>query len=248
MPKVLNRLDKDPIFEATFEYRFSSAVPAAADIVQAVVFGALRDRFPRVSRNPAAEFASAFAQDPNFRYQPRLILQGESSGLYIGDRSVMVSCTAPYMGWGRLRSLIIDVLRLVKKADVVKETERISLRYINVLAGDDVAKQFSLVHFDATLGKEKYALNSLLTHVRTEIPKDGITCVVELTANATVKTESQQRQGLVLVIDTIYSAPQDFLQDPARHLEKVHDAEKSIFVDVLTAETLQSMGPTWETT
>ena len=244
MPKILTRLDKDPIFEATFEYRFRSTVSAAADVVQAVVIGALRDRFPRISRHPLADFAGAFTQDPTLRYQPRLILRGDNTGIFIGDRSVMVSCTKPYIGWAKFRPLIVDVVQLVRKADVVKETERISLKYTNVLPGEDLSKQFSLVHFDAMLGKHK--LNTLLTHIRTEIPKDGLINIVQLTPNGTIKSETQELHGLVLAIDTVYNQPPDFLQDPLPHIEKAHATEKSIFVDVLTDDTLTTMGPSWD--
>ncbi len=136
-------------------------------------------------------------------------------------------------------------MALVKDSNVVKETERISLRYMNLLEGETPAQQFSLVHYNATLGRGAYKLSDYLTYTRTEIEKDGLINIVELGANSVVTTPSGSVKGLVLTVDTIYNSPPNFLPNPLPHVEKVHDVEKSVFFDVLTEDTINAMGPKW---
>jgi uncharacterized protein (TIGR04255 family) len=248
VPPVATRLDKDPIVEATFECRFQGTIPAVADVLQGAIYANIRDRFPKVARHPLADFTSALVDNPALRYQPRLILEGTDAAIFIGDRSIAVASPKPYMGWRRFRALILEVLQLVREANVVRETERISLRYINLLAAESVQAQFSLVHYTATLGAEgKYKLNTQLTYTRTEIAKEGIVSIVELAANSVITTKRQEQlKGMVVTVDTIYPAPKDFLDNPTPHLEKAHTTEKAIFFDLLTQPTLDSMGPHYD--
>ena len=245
MPRVPVRLERDPIVEAVFEFRFQGAIAAVADILKGAMYPSLKGRFPTVQRTPFSAI-SGFLDDPVLRYQPRLILQSDNLRVFIGDRSVGVVCTKPYIGWQEFQPLILEVVDLVKSSNVVKETERISLRYINLLEGPTPTHQFSLVHYNASLGRGGYKLSDYLTFTRTEIEKDGLINIVELGANSIVTTASGPLKGLVLTVDTIYSSPANFLANPPPHVEKVHTVEKSVFFDVLTEDAINAMGPKWE--
>lgn len=247
MPKVPVRLTRDPILEAVFEYRFKAAMPAVADVLQGVIFPKLGSRFPKIQRTPFSSVPLALLErDPNLRYQARLVLQGDNSSVFIGDRSVAVASVKPYMGWSAFLPLILEVVDLAKGAKVVGETERISLRYINLLEGASPAEQFALVHYDASLGRAGYKLNNILTYTRTEIEKDGLINIVELGANSEATTpKGESLKGLVLTVDTVYPNPPDFLANPKPHIDKAHEVEKGVFFDVLTNETLENMGPIW---
>ena len=205
----------------------------------------LKDRFPKVQRTPFSQFAGIL-DDPNLRYQPRLLLQGDNLRVQIGDRAIALVCVKPYVGWKAFRPLILELVDLVSTSKVVKETERISLRYLNLLEGRTPAQQFSLVHYNASLGRGKYKLSDYLTYTRTEIEKDGLINIVELGANSVVQTPTGSIQGLYLAVDSIYNSPPNFLANPEPHVEKVHNVEKSVFFDVLTEETIEAMGPKWQ--
>ena len=245
MPKVPVRLERDPIVEAVFEFRFQGAMPAAAEVLQGAVYPKVSDRFPKVQRTPFSQF-SGLLDDPNLRYQPRLLLIGDNLRVHLGDRAIALVSVKPYVGWKAFRPLILEVLKLVIASKVVKEPERISLRYMNLLEADTNAKQFSLVHYSATLGRAKYNLSEHLTFTRTEIEKDGLISIVELGANSMIETPAGSAKGLFLAVDSIYNSPPNFLTDPEPHVEKVHNVEKSVFFDVLTDSTIEAMGPKWE--
>ena len=248
VPKVPTRLDRDPILEAVFEFRFRGAIPAVAEVLQGAMYPKLRDRFPTVQRTPFSQFPqiSPLLDDPVLRYQPRLVLLGENLRVNIGDCSIALACIRPYIGWKALRPLILELVNLVKVAKVVKESERISLRYVNLLEGDSPSQQFSLVHYNASLGRGKYKLSDFLTYTRTEIAKEGLVTILELGANSVVETPNGPAKGLFVTVDTIFNEPPEFLSNPEPHVEKVHDVEKAIFFDVLTDDTINAMGPKWD--
>lgn len=247
VPKLPARLQKDSILEAVFELRFQATVPAAAEILQGAIYPALRDRFPKVQRTAFASFPLPLMDtDPNLRYQPRLVLQGDHLSVFVGDRAVALTSARPYVGWKNFRPLILELLGLVKSANVTSEPERFSLKYINLLEGASPAAQFSLVRYDASLGR-RYKLNNLLTYTRTEFEQDGLINIVELGANSIAKTQrGQSLTGLVLTVDTIHDNPHGFWANPEPFIEKAHTVEKTVFFEVLTEDTVNSMGPVWE--
>lgn len=247
MQKVPTRLEKDPIVEATFEYRFKGKAGPVADVLQAAIYSKVKERFPKLARNPLAQIPIHLFDDPSLRYQPRLTLRGPTAAISIGDRAISIICPRPYVGWTKYKPLIVEILGLVAKADVIESDERISLRYINVLPGGDTPEaQFGLVHYRASLGKKPYELSQRLTYTRTEILQDGLISIVELSANGEARTPTELFKGLLLTVDSIYPAPEHLLANPDPHLEKLHRVEKEVFFDVLTTETIESMGPEWD--
>ncbi len=244
--KLPTRLAKDPIVEATFEYRFEGKVGAVGDLLQGVIYPKLRDRFPKVQRNPLAAFGAAFADEPTMKYQPRIVLFAENNAVAIGDRSIAITCRRPYIGWQAFKPLILEVLGLARSADVVGKTERISMKYVNLLESASLKDQFSLVHYRSSLGRRPYELTDLLTYTRTELKNNDLVSIVELAADSIANLPTGPLKGLLITVDTILSEPRDLLANPESHLERVHQAEKEVFFDVLTDAAIESMVPEWE--
>jgi len=247
MPRLPVRLETDPIIEAVFELRFTSTAKAVADVLQGAIYPGLKDRFSLVERTIISALPSGLLDaEPNLRYQPRLVLRGDQMNVFIGDHAVSLACPKPYLGWKHFKPLILELVRLVKNANVVSEVERFSLRYVNLLQGETPEAQFSLVHYAASLGR-RYKLHTLVTYTRTEFEQEGLANIVELGANSVATThKGESFTGLVVTIDTIHKSPPDFLNNPDPLLEKAHLVEKSVFFEVLTEETVNKMGPIWE--
>lgn len=245
MTRLPIRLQNDPIVEAVFELRFAGVGPSVADVLQGALFPPLKDRFPKVVRTAfSAVPEPVVAANPNFRYQPRLQLQGEHGSVFVGDHNIVVASRKPYPGWTEFRALILEVLQHVNGAAVTGETERFSLKYVNVLpvaAGAPASAQFKMVQYSATLGALR--LTDLATHTRTQFERAGLTNLVELTANAAIK--SPPAIGLLLSVDTICDDAKDFWVTYPAGIEKLHDVEKDIFFEILTSETIEKMGPVW---
>lgn len=245
LAKVPVRLEQDPILEAIFELRFQGKVPSLSEILQGVLYPPFKGRFPTVTRTPMASFPPALIEgNPSLRYQPRLELKGEHIGLFLGDHSIIVNCAKPYVGWAALRPLILEVLELVKSADIIGDPERMSLKYVNLLEGDSIQVQFSKVRYSASLGR--YNLTDCPTNTRTEIQQDDHVNIVELSAGAIVTTPAGvPLNGMLVSVDSIFNNPPDYWRNFRTHIEKTHGVEKSIFFEILTEQTINSLGPVW---
>lgn len=246
MPKVPSRLDKDPIVEATFEFRFQGKTNTVADVLHGAMYPALKARFPKIQRNPISAFATEFLDDPQLRYQSRLILRGDNVMVHIGDRAVAITSLKPYLGWTKFRPLILEILQLVRDADVVKEGERISMRYTNLIVAETPREQFSRLNFKASLGRQPYNIQDNLTHVRTEVVGDEITTIIEIGANTVAKMPDGQVKGVGIAVDSIHAIPSDFLANPGPHVAKIHEVDKNIFFNLITEQALNEMGPHWD--
>jgi uncharacterized protein (TIGR04255 family) len=89
-------------------------------------------------------------------------------------------------------------------------------------------------------------LTDLATHTRTEFERNGFINIVELTANANVKSpQGTQSSGLLLTVDTICNETKDFWAKYPAEIDKLHDVEKSVFFEILTSETIEKMGAVW---
>jgi uncharacterized protein (TIGR04255 family) len=238
--KVPKRLAKAPILEALFELRFSSGNPAAADILQSSIFPTFRARLPSLSRTPVGAIPQALiSQNPELKYQPRLIMQGNPLAIFVGDNAIALSCRRPYLGWSKFQPVILELVDCVKKSGLKIEAERYSLRYMNLFEGEN---HFASTRFSATLGR--YDLKSANTYTRTEFVEEGHTIIIELGSHTLAKgPEGPSLNGMLCTLDTINLEPKGFWDSPAPMIDKTHDVEKSTFFGILTEEAITKMGP-----
>ncbi|MBZ0125153.1 MAG: TIGR04255 family protein [Rhodocyclaceae bacterium] len=245
MDKIPVKLENDPIIEAIFEIRFNTEVQSAADLLPGLLFPELRKDFPRIEPLPVSQIPQVIRdRDPDLRYQPRHRLVGERSWVLLGDRSAAIACKPPYIGWTDFRRVILQLVRLLEGTKLIKEVERFSLKYINLLSGTGPAEQFSQIRFSADLAG--ISLVNQITQLKTELIEDDFVNIVEIMSNAVVVTEpGQTLKGMVLAIDTIRMNPKDFWSQSDYLIDRAHSTEKSIFFRSLTKETINSLKPKW---
>lgn len=240
------KLSHDPIVEAVFELRFESNVPAAADLLVGTVFARFKDTFPRLERLPFSEFPRQLQElDKNLRYQPRVKLEGDKFGIFLGDRSALVSCPRPYQGWEEFREVIFLFLEVVKGTGFIKQIERFSLKYVNLLPAKALSEQFALIKYGAQLGD--FDLTASVTNTRTELILDNILNLVEVqpSTNVTIKS-GDPSYGLLLTVDSINRETSEFWENYRDRLEHLHGVEKQVFFGILSQAALDQFRPIWE--
>ena len=247
MKKVPIKLERDPILEAVFELRFQAEVPSISDLLPGLLYPKLKDRFKTPERLPGAGIPKEILEfNPSLLYQPRIRLMSDQCSIYVGDKSLVVSCTKPYLGWSEFKPLLLDVLQQLQKTDLISTIERFSLKYVNVLEAKELKDQFNFIRLSAQLGS--YDLTNYLISVISEIKADGLVNLIEIKSGTTATTTAKPQGvavGLYLSIDTIYMTPEAFWDKSEQHLEKVHSKEKQIFFDLLTEETTKNLGAVW---
>lgn len=243
--KIPVKLARDPIIEAVFEIRFQGSTTSISELLPGLMYPAIKGEIEVTERLPFADFpAQLIEADPNLRYQPRIRARGSRFSILIGDRSIIVSCPRPYVGWSEFSKILRSVLTSLQKTELISSIERCSVKYSNLLPAETLDDQFSLIKFSSNLGQ--YNLAKHLTFIRSEIEEEGIVNIVEVKSNSTVRVKNESFSGLLISVDSILTKPEEFWANQSDILEKIHRKEKEIFFDLLTPETIESYVATWE--
>jgi len=127
---------------------------------------------------------------------------------------------------------------------MVKNVERFSVKYVNLLEAKDRIEQYAFLNLKASLGQ--YSLTDHLSNFRTEIAMDRMLTIVEITPAVDVQTQQGAKlHGLLFSIDTICVIGNDFWKEPLTVIDDTHATEKSIFYDLLTEKAIESFIPIW---
>jgi len=240
------KLGRDPIMEAVFEIRFQSDIATLSELLPGLLYTQFNSEFGTPERLFAADLPPELLEsDPNLRYQPRLRMKGDRFAILIGDRSIIVSCSRPYSGWAEFRPVIFQVLDTLKRTNLIKVIERISLKYVNVLSAETLDEQFRLIQFKSTVGR--HDLTTCISTTAFEFIEDGLNNLIEIKSNASVRLpDGKTEKGLFISVDTINLAPRNFWDEQERHVDTVHQKEKEIFFGLLAEETISKLDPVWK--
>ncbi len=248
MQRLPKKLKKEPLIDAVFEIRFTSAFPAGG-ILPGFLFGKL-DGNKTIEQLPVAQLPQSLRDtDPNLQFAPLSRLDWKQFYINVGDRSVSIGFKHPYPGWDSFKSAITQVMEALKDPGIVTSVERYALKYIDLLPATSLREQVAFVNFDVTLAGHK--LEEEAFQLRLEIPKDGFIHAVQVVSSATVTLHNgETRQGLIVDVDTIANQNSisfdDLLNDFSEKLETIHQANKKIFFDCLKPQTIIALEPEYE--
>lgn len=78
------RLKRDPLWEAVWEVRFTSAKRSVVELLPGLIYKALGSNYPNAVRLPAADIPSVVVQqDPSLRFVPKIRLEGNNHAVQI---------------------------------------------------------------------------------------------------------------------------------------------------------------------
>lgn len=248
MKTLPKKLKKEPLIDAVFEVRFTSAFPAGG-VLPGLLFGRL-DGDKKIEQLPLSQFPQVMRDaDPNLRFAPLSRLDWQQFYINVGDRSVSVGFKHPYPGWNNFKPAIIKVMDILKGADILKSVERYSLKYIDLLPATDLREQVAFVNFDVTLAGHR--LENEVFQIRLEIPKDGFIHAIQVVSSATATLHTgESRQGLIVDVDTIANQQgvsfEELLSGFPEKLEVIHQANKKTFFDCLRPQTITALDPEYD--
>jgi uncharacterized protein (TIGR04255 family) len=243
-------LEHDTIEECVVEARLSDSHPSAPDLLPGMVFSRIPDLFKRAAPLPLGQVPRQLRdQNPQLFFAPTQALEGDKVRMLFGPHVVAVSFAKPYAGWKVVQPCVLRCLNMVFDTKLAGRPQRFSIKYINLLQhGRD---QFDLSQTKMRLQLGAFDLAEEGTFVRTEIKRNGCTSVVEIASGAKIvqPPSTDQATGVLLTVDTSIKAPEsDFRSELEQLLNTLHTTEKEIFFGLLSAETLQKLGPRYETT
>lgn len=245
MRPVPARLKREPLYEAVWEIRFQASQPVF-ELLTGSLFSELRKKgwnLTKVSHLPAVNIPPALRQgDPNLRYVPVVRLDGSPLSVSLGERVIAMSCVRPYVGWVVFGAHIKELASVLEGTGLLERPERFSLKYLDIIEGSGDLNALSV---SVSVGSTK--LRSEPLQVRTELKAGGMLHIVEIAVPAHIALQTGERlQGTALSTDTICLAStsaDEFWRGFGNRLEEVHSANKELFFDLLSDETLKYLEP-----
>lgn len=242
------RLKREPLLDAVFEVRFTSEF-SAASVLPGILFGNL-DGKKSIEQLPLSQIPQAVRDsDTNMQFAPLSRLVWGQFYINIGDRSVSVGFLNPYPGWLGFKPAIMTVMSALKDSKIIKNVERYSLKYIDLIPATDLREQVSLVNSQVTLAGHK--LEDQVFQIRLDIPIKEFLHAVQVVSSATATLQTGEiRQGLIVDVDTICNQQEvgfeDFLNGLSENLDAIHQANKEMFFDCLMPQTIKALEPEYE--
>lgn len=240
LPQILGN---SPLREAIFELRFVPAKSTAGDLLPGILYSALHKDYPEVIALPMATVPRQIrSQNPDLKYQPSHRLSSGPHSIQIGDHSVLLQ-TTHYPGWGKFKERIESLVAALKQTELVKQIERFSFKYINLIAALESEAQLPLlnIHIDL-IGKAPNEKGFLL---REELSEGKFTTIIQIAPNTTIKVlaDNKEISGLLIDVDTIRQVGNEFWTDYSSLVDEGHIVAKENFYSLLTKPTLLRLEP-----
>lgn len=242
--KLPEKLRRQPVVEALFELRFTPTKESVGDVLVGMLYSKL-PTYEKIEPLPIASVPREMRekQEP-LRYLASHRLVGNGKHIAVGDRVLGFGYAPVYQGWRNFREDIVLVLNTLRQTQFVAAAERYSLKYVNILEAPS-QDQLSLLNARFELAGEPASYVGF--RLRTERHGSGSITIIELSTDATVRLPDRSRTGLLLTVDTICNqSPNEVLDDPYRHLDRLHETCKATFFGLLTEDAINSMEPVWE--
>jgi len=246
--KLPTKLRKEPLIDALFEMRFTSATPASS-VIPGVLFSMLPGA-KTIEQLPTGQLPkNILDSDPNLRFAPLVRLNWDKFLISVSDRSLAVACKMPYPGWGTFKPAILEVVRLLKEIGIIQEIHRFSMKYIDLISANNLTDQVSAINGNVVLGK--HTLKQEIFSVRMEIPSEDMLHAIQIMSSAVATLQDGSiREGVIVDIDTISNLTNPsfdyWLEKLPEKLESMHSANKAKFFECIRPETLASLEPVYE--
>lgn len=235
------RINPCPIVEAVFEVRFNSLVPWTT--LPGMLYALIREKYPEQKLLPLAQMPEELRnQDPNLVNLPLLQFLGQEFLVQAGPRLVsLVTKTNEYPGWDAVRQELAWLMDRLRAAKVVRETERIGVRYIDFFPAD-VLSQFLL-----GVRVNEQPLTGAECTVATVLHKGRLAIRLQLTNAAIVVIKDVPKKGTVLDTDGWFGAlDANVFDNGLERFGEAHETIKGLFFGLLRPEFLATLNPEYK--
>lgn len=236
-------LGKRPLREVIFELRFTPAKPTAGDLLPGILYPALKSDYSEVIALPMASIPRGIRdKNPDLTYQPSHSLSGGPHSVQVGDRSVRLN-TTDYPGWTNFKRRAESLIDALKRTEFVKQIERFSFKYINLIEAPISEKQLPLLNIRVELTGRTPSEKGF--HLRDEHDEGKYTVIIQIAPNTIAKNllTNNEISGLMIDVDTIRVVGNEFWENHQSMLEEGHMVAKQKFYSLLTQPCLERLDP-----
>ena len=227
------KIEPCPIIDALVEIRFLTEIPS--DAVFGLFYSKLKNNFDEVKKLPIMELPDQVrTNDPNLKYKPHYKLIGNNFVSQIGPKVLSISSYPEYIGWNKFSKKINSILDLVHDTEVIKEIERVGIRYINFFE----MSIFNYLDLKFLLGNKE--INYKNTVFRTELEQDEFISTLQIANNI----KNNRKTGSIIDIDTFKKKGlNDFFNNKETIIDNGHLKEKELFFKLLNNDFLKTLNP-----
>lgn len=250
MPKRLPvELKKQPLMEALCELRVSGGVPLNLS-VPGILLSQRPSDVSSVHALPSIPVTDQVLQlQPNLAFVPQVELKFKELLVRTSARSIAISNPKPYLGWGKLKPIVVDILTMVLASRQVSGVERYSLKYLDLLDTNIFPDPTKALAWSVGIGALE--LDTPATMLRAQVKEsESLVSIVTLTGGVDVRIGNlPPAHGTLVDIDTIQSdLPTDIdrvINELSKSLDHVHDVNKKTFFECLTEEAVRELDPVY---
>lgn len=237
LDRLPTRILPCPIIEAVLEVRFTTEEPWA--LLPGLLSTLIRDKYDRTINLPLAEFPEPLRrEDPRLVYQPLIQFVGNPFTIQLGPRVFSLVSNQEYPGWTAVFDEMAWLLDVVRKANFVREGERLGLRYIDFFQIDLFQRLMLQVNSD---GQRVEGSEMSLT---TAFARDDFSCRLSVANNALVRSGDRAAKGSVFDLDIgLTAAHFDLFENGLDCFQRAHQANKEVFFGLLRPDFLASLNP-----
>ncbi len=235
-----SRIDPCPIVEAVFEVRFVSTQPWVT--MPGLLFAMIRERYPEQLDLPLAQLPETIRREnPALQHQPLLQFTGKDFIVRLGPRVFSLNTKSGiYPGWTAIRSELEWLLERLSRSGLVRETERLGVRYIDFLAGD------IFTGLKLGLHVEEKPLLGVQTGVTVVLRRGALALRLQVNNDAIATLPGGPEAGSVLDMDAWYgSLDASVFENGLARFDEAHLAIKKVFFGLLRPELLARFNATY---
>jgi uncharacterized protein (TIGR04255 family) len=239
--RIPSKITPDTIITAFFEIRFKPAIKD--DELLGKLYPVLIRYFPKMTHKNRSIPPELRSVEPSFKYLADYSFSNDVFSVSLGTNVLVFEYVAAYTGWRNFSSNILTVLREAQKLQLSNKTERLGLRYINLINGDATLDDT----FDFSL---KMNLGDIVATNRTfknEFTKGNVNIKVNISENGSLRRGTEVKRGIVVDIDvsqTLELPPVGVELSPI--IDAMHTQEKVVFFNILTQRFIDSRNPVYD--
>jgi uncharacterized protein (TIGR04255 family) len=229
-----------PIIDSVVEIRFKSII--FPDAVFGLIYDNLKADYPIVEKLPILDLPEKIrSSEPNLKYKPHYKANDGRYSIQIGPDVFVIGSVVPYSGWDDFSHRIFNSIESILKLGIIKEIDRLGLRYINFFEGDIFKGKVDIQLKISDLKNE-----STNTVIRTELKEGGFTNTLQIANNITQSQSGRAVIGSIIDIDTYkHYGPEEFIRNFKDQINLAHEVEKKLFFSILDKNFLKELKPSF---
>ncbi|WP_333878366.1 TIGR04255 family protein [Flavobacterium sp.] len=225
LPKSIS---PNPLFITTIEIRFLSSL-TKAELLQKMVL-AFSDEFTNLEQSKIPEELKQ--QEKKFKYAADYMLSNDDYILSFATNSISFEHSSEYKYWETYSTFIKKSLEKIFKLGFIEKIERCGVRYGSILDG---LTDPSIALIDLP----KLEINGLQSEFggfQSVFKTDTSNLFLQITPNAKISKQHEERRGLYIDIDSSYSKELEPNQEVFDIIDKLHKDQKELFFGLLKEE------------